>query len=77
MKTLRVMDSTGDTVIKFDEAQADAKATQEAKELFERMTKKSAAVFSINRGKDKSDKRVTNFSELEQENVIVPLIVGG
>lgn len=77
MKTLRVMDSTGDTVIKFDEAQADAKATQEAKELFERMTKKSAAVFSINRGKDQPDKRVTNFNELEQDNVIVPLIVGG
>lgn len=77
MKRLRVMDSTGDTAIEFDEAQAEAKATAEAQALFERMTGKGAAVFAVNRGDGQADKRVKNFNELEAENVIVPLIVGG
>ena len=77
MKTLRVMDSTGDTVLKFDETEATAAAASEAKALFERMTGKGAAVFAVNRGEGQPDKRVKNFNELEQDNVIVPAIVGG
>ena len=77
MKKLRVMDSSGDSVIEFNELEAEASATKEAQALFERMTVKSAAVFAVNRGVGEPDKRVTNFNELEQDNVIVPLIVGG
>ena len=77
MKTLKVMDSSGDTVVEFDETQAEANATQEAKELFERLTSKGAAVFAVNRGEGQTDKRVTDFKDLEQDNVIVPKIVGG
>ena len=77
MKKLRVMDSTGDTVIDFNEKKAEADATKEAKALFERMTQQGAAVFAINRGEDRVDKRVKNFNELEQDNVVVPLITGG
>lgn len=75
MKKLRVMDSTGDTVIEFDPAQAEAQATKDAQALFERLTGKGAAVFAVNR--DGPDKRVRDFNELEAENVIVPVIVGG
>ncbi len=74
-KLLQVMDSTGDTKVAFDEA--DTKATEEAKALFERMTGKGAAVFAVNRGDGQADKRVKNFTDLEAENVIVPTIVGG
>lgn len=77
MKTLRVMDSTGDTVLKFDESEATVKAAAEAKALFDRMTGKGAAVFAVNRGEGKPDLRVKNFNELEADNVIVPAIQGG
>lgn len=78
MKTLRMMDSTGDTVLKFDGSQAMMdKAAIEARDLFDRVTKKGAAVFAINRGGGKTDKRVKDFSELEQDNVIIPAIIGG
>lgn len=74
MKRLMVMDSTGDTRIDFDPA-TDAKATQEARALFEKLTGQGAAVFAVNRAD--GDKRVTSFDELEAENVVVPRIVGG
>lgn len=77
MKVLRVMDSTGDTVLEFDETAVKSKATQEAKDLFERLTEKGSQVFAVNRGEGKSDMKVTNFDALEEENVVVPLIVGG
>ena len=71
MKTLRLMDATGDTAISFEDG---TKESDEAKALFERLTAKGAAVFAVNRG---GDMRVKNFNDLEAENVIVPLIVGG
>ena len=74
MKTLRVMDSTGDTAISFDDTMT--KERDEAKALFERLTKKGSPVFAVNRG-GLPDKRVRNFNDLEAENVIVPVIVGG
>ena len=78
MKKIRVMDSTGDTVIEFDETLAmKDKATLEAEALFDRLTKNSAAVFAVNRGEGQPDKRVTHFNELGEENIIVPRIVGG
>lgn len=74
MKRLMVMDSTGDTRIDFD---AGTDAENEARALFERLTRKGAAVFAVNRAGGEPDKRVRAFSELEAENVIVPAIVGG
>lgn len=76
-KVLKVMDSTGDTVIEFDDTETKSKAAEnEARALFDRLTSKGAAVFAVNRG-PAGDKRVTNFNDLEVENVVVPLIVGG
>lgn len=76
MKTLRVLDSSGDSVIEFDETEATVTARDEAKALFKRMTEKGAAVFAVNRG-ETGDKQVKDFQELESENLIVPLITGG
>lgn len=75
MKNLRLMDASGDTVIAFDESETTER--DEAKALFERLTGKGAAVFAVNRAEGAPDVRVKNFNDLEAENVIVPLIVGG
>lgn len=77
MKKLRVMDSSGDTVVEFDETEATTKARDEAKALFERLMEKGAAAFAVNRDAGETDMRVTNFNDLEAENIIVPRIVGG
>lgn len=72
MKTIRKMDSTGDTAVKFDETQADAAATLEARALFDRLTKTdNASVFTSD------GRRVKHFDGLAEENVVVPMIVGG
>lgn len=57
MKKLRVMDSSGDTIIEFDETEATAKAAEEAKALFDRLTAKGGAVFAVNRGGSEPDKK--------------------
>lgn len=75
MKVLKLMDSTGDTAISWDDA--DVKAMTEAQALFAKMTGKGAAVFAVNRGEGQADKRVRDFKDLEAENVIVPAIVSG
>ena len=74
MKTLRV---SGDTTIAFDDTEATAAARVEAEALFKRLTEKGAAVFAVNRGEGVTDKRVTNFNDLEQQNLVVPRLVGG
>ena len=76
MKKLRKMDSSGDTVIEFDETEAQAKATQEAKALFERIASDGGAVFKIDKT-GQADGRVKRFEDLAEDNVIVPRIVGG
>ena len=76
-KSLCVMDSSGDTRIEFNAAEVEAEATRQAQELIARHLKQGSAVFAVNRGEGQPDKRVTNFNDLEADNVIVPLIVGG
>lgn len=77
-KVLKVMDSSGDSRVEFECGDAmKTKPEMEAEALFDRLTKKGAAVFAVNRADGQPDKRVTNFNELEAENVIVPAIVGG
>lgn len=75
MKRIRVMDRTGDSVVEFDEA--DAKATDEARALFDRLRKDGHAVFAVNRGEGKEDQMVTRFEELSAENVARGPIAGG
>jgi hypothetical protein len=77
MKILRVLDSSGDRAIAFDDTPATARAGAEAQVLFERMLAARSTAFKVNRGEGKPDERVTEFSALENETILVPRIVGG
>ena len=77
MKTLRILDSSGDRTIIFDETEAMSVARAEARILFERMLAGGATAFKVNRESGKSDERVVDFSDLENETILVPRIIGG
>jgi hypothetical protein len=77
MKTLRILDSSGDRVLTFDDSAASTKARREAEALFTRMLGNGATAFKVNRGEGKSDEKVTDFSALENETIVVPRVVGG
>ncbi len=77
MKVLRVLDSTGDRVIEFDESDAKLATEREARALFERMLASGSVAFKVNRGEGRADEKVTDFNALENETVIVPRVVGG
>jgi len=77
MKTLRILDSSGDRVIDFDETEPTALARREARALFERMLASGSTAFKVNRGDGRPDERVTDFSALENETIVVPRVVGG
>ena len=77
MKIIRVLDSSGDRLIAFDDTRATARASDEAQALFERMLAAGYTAFKVNRAKGKPDEKVTDFSTLENETILVPRIVGG
>jgi hypothetical protein len=77
MKTLRILDSSGDRGITFDDTDASALARQQARALFERMLARGSTAFKVNRGEGKLDEKVTEFSALENETILVPRLVGG
>ena len=76
MKVLRVLDSSGDRVLMFDDTEASAQARAEDTELFERLL---ANGFHSLQGASggKPDEKVNRFSNLENETIVVPRIVGG
>jgi hypothetical protein len=75
MKIIRILDSTGDRVLTFDDANVLARG--EAKALFEQTLAGGAIAFKVNRGHDKPDVKAMDFSTLENETILVPRIVGG
>ena len=77
MKTLRILDSSGDRVVEFDESSSTLDARREAEALFERMLASGSTAFKVNRGDGRPDEKVTDFSALENETIVVPRIVGG
>ena len=77
MKTIRILDSTGDRAITFDESPSTALARAEAKALFDQRLAGGAVAFKVNRGEGRPDERATEFSALENETVLIPRIVGG
>lgn len=77
MKVLRFLDSSGDREVFFDDSEAMSQARAEAQRLFERSLAAGAVAFSVNRTGGKSDQKVTNFSAVEDETVVVPRIVAG
>jgi hypothetical protein len=76
MRTLRILDSSGDRVVVFDETARDS-AAREARALFERALASGGAAFKVNRGEGLADERVHDFSALESETIIVPRVTGG
>jgi hypothetical protein len=77
MKILRVLDSSGDRVVSFDDTEATALARAQAQALFERMLAGGSTAFKVNRGGGKADEKATDFSTLENETIVVPRIIGG
>lgn len=77
MKTLRVLNCSGDRAITFDDSEATTGARVEARALFELMLARGAAAFKVNRGEGKPDEKVTQFSALEDETIVVPRLGGG
>jgi hypothetical protein len=75
VKTIRRLDSSGDTAVVFDEN--DVKATAEAKALFERLQGEGRVPFAVNRGEGQTDKKLASFDEVEGETVFIPRIQGG
>ena len=77
MKTLRILDSSGDRVIHFDDSEATMQARVEAQALFARMLAGGSTAFKVHRGDGRPDEKVADFSALEEETIVVPRIVGG
>jgi len=77
MKILRVLDSSGDQLLTFDDKPHSKHARVEAQELFERLINGGSTAFSVNRADGKPDQKVTQFSDLENETIIIPRMVGG
>ena len=77
MKTLRILDSSGDRVVEFDETSATVSARREARALFQRLLAGGSVAFKVNRDEGKPDEKVTDFSALENETIVVPRVVGG
>lgn len=77
MKMIRVLDSSGDTCIEFDEATPEALA--KAKETFDAWMGKKLPAFLTKRQNGKPDEKITNFDQIEEgaETVLVPAIVAG
>jgi hypothetical protein len=49
----------------------------EARELFEGLLAVGSTAFKVNRAHGKPDEKVTEFSKLENETIVVPMMVGG
>ena len=79
MKTLRVLDASGDTVIEFDETEATAEAMTKAKAVFDGWMKKKLPAFLTKRSNGKPDEKITSFDQIEAgaETILVPAIVAG
>ncbi len=77
MKMIRVLDSTGDTRIEFDEATPEALA--KAKDVFDGWMKKKLPAFLTKRANGKPDEKITSFDQIEEgaETVLIPAIVAG
>ena len=76
MKIIRVLDSSGDREITFDDSEASL-TRADAQALFEHMLARGATAFKVNRGEGRADDKVTDFGAIENETILVPRIVGG
>ena len=77
MKMLRVLDSSGDRAISFDNSQENAGARAAAQDLFDRLLANGSVAFKVHRTNGRPDEKVTEFSALENETIVVPRVMGG
>lgn len=79
MKMIRVLDSSGDTCIEFDETEATAEQTAKAKAVFDEWVGKKKTAFLTKRADGKEDLKITSFDQIESgaETILVPAIVAG
>ncbi len=78
-KMLRILDSTGDTVIEFDETEATAEQMAKARQVFDDWMSKKRTAFLTKRPGGKPDEKITSFDQIEAgaETILVPQIVAG
>lgn len=79
MKTIRRLDSSGDTCIQFDDSVETAEKMVEAKKMFDAWMASKQPAFMTKRAEGKPDEKVTSFDKIEEgsEVVLVPAIVAG
>ena len=77
MKKLVILDKTGDTVMEF--AEADAEATAKAKQVFDEWMAKKLPAILTKRPNGQPDEKITSFDQVEAgaETVLIPAIVAG
>jgi peroxiredoxin len=72
--TIRKMDKTGDTALAFDLAKPEDEAKARAE--FDALMKRHATVVAFPKA-GTAGETVRRFEDLQEENVVVPAIVGG
>jgi hypothetical protein len=79
MKTMRILNASGDDVIAFDETEATAEAWARAKTVFDEWMRKKLPAFLTQRPGGKPDVQIKSFDQIEDgaETLLVPAITAG
>ena len=72
---IRVLDSSGDSVHLFDLTEKTAR--QKAKALIDKLQKEGRTLFKVDPKTGEGAEKVTRLTELGEENIAIPRIVGG
>lgn len=81
MATMRILSARGDTVVEWDEKQAEVgdrealEAVREAERIFEQQRQKGASAFIVEPGKPA--RRLENFDPKVEHMIVVPPVAGG
>lgn len=81
-KILRILDSTGDTVLELkpdtDTGEAATKARAEAEALFKRLKAEGRSAFTFpEKGAKGEGRRIDSLKDAQAETIIIPRVVGG
>lgn len=83
MAKLRVLNSSGDTVVEWNRRLLETEdsetkaAVKEAERIFEEQRARGATAFIVKPGTNDASKRIDAFDPSAEEIIIVPQIVGG
>lgn len=79
IQTIRILDSSGDRPITWGPVTngLEAAALEQTRALFYRLLADGHTAFKVNRADGKPDERVRDFSQLEEETIIIPRVIGG